>query len=161
MVQAKFSLVNRPLSPPAQTINEMGGNVPGGNFPSWENFPGRGGEFAGWKFSRWEFSWVLISQKPKSPSLSFHFFRLSLIRNSRCETFVKLTGKYLCQSLLSIKVADLRQKRLWHRSFPVNFPKVSIAPSNTSGRLLLFNEYLSWNQWKTINSLFKKKCNAN
>ena len=43
MVQAKFSLVNRPLSPPAQTINEMGGNVPGGNFPSWENFPGRGG----------------------------------------------------------------------------------------------------------------------
>ena len=44
MVQAKFSLVNRPLSPPAQTINEMGGNVPGGNFPSWENFPGRGGE---------------------------------------------------------------------------------------------------------------------
>ena len=53
MVQAKFSLVNRPLSPPAQTINEMGGNVPGGNFPSWENFPGRGGgEFAGWKISR-------------------------------------------------------------------------------------------------------------
>ena len=53
MVQAKFSLVNRPLSPPAQTINEMGGNVPGGEFSELGEFPrAGGGEFAGWKFSR-------------------------------------------------------------------------------------------------------------
>ena len=43
MVQAKFSLVNRPLSPPAQTINEMGGNVPGGEFSELGEFPRVGG----------------------------------------------------------------------------------------------------------------------
>ena len=42
--------------------------------------------------------------------------------------FTKSTGKLLCQSLLYNKVAGLRpatllQKRLLHRSFPVNFAK--------------------------------------
>ena len=31
----------------------------------------------------------------------------------------KFTGKYLCQSLFSLQL----KKRLWHRSFPVNFTK--------------------------------------
>ena len=40
--------------------------------------------------------------------------------------FTKLTGNHLCQSLFFNKVAGLRpatllNKRLWHRSFPVNF----------------------------------------
>ena len=48
MVQAKFSLVNRPLSPPAQTINEMGGNVPGGEFSELGEFPRAGGGGVCW-----------------------------------------------------------------------------------------------------------------
>ena len=42
------------------------------------------------------------------------------------KNFVKFTGKHLCQSLFSNKVAGLKpatllKKRLWHRCFPVNF----------------------------------------
>ena len=58
--------------------------------------------------------------------------------------FTKFTGKHLCQSLFFNKVAGLRpatllKKRLWHRCFPVNFPKFLRTPflQNTSGRLLL------------------------
>ena len=55
--------------------------------------------------------------------------------------FAKFTGKYLCQSLLFSKVASLRpatllKKRLWHRSFPVNFAKFLRTPS--------FTEQLRW-----------------
>ena len=58
--------------------------------------------------------------------------------------FAKFTGKHLCQSLFFNKVAGLRpatllKKRLWHRCFPVNFPKFLGTPflQNTSRRLLL------------------------
>ena len=36
------------------------------------------------------------------------------------KTFVKFTGKHLCQSL---RPPTLLKKRLWHRCFPVNFAK--------------------------------------
>ena len=45
------------------------------------------------------------------------------------KNFTKFTGKDLCQSLFSDKVAEFRAqtcnfiKRLWHRCFPVNFAK--------------------------------------
>ena len=46
------------------------------------------------------------------------------------ENFAKLTGKHLYQSLFFNKIAGLRpgtllKKRLWHRSFPVNFGEIS------------------------------------
>ena len=42
--------------------------------------------------------------------------------------FAKFTGKPLCQSLFFNRVAGMRpatlfKKRLWHKCFPVNFPK--------------------------------------
>ena len=59
-------------------------------------------------------------------------------------SFVKFTGKHLCQSLFFNKVAGFRpaillKKKLWHRCFPVNFAKLLRTPflQNTSGRLLL------------------------
>ena len=39
------------------------------------------------------------------------------------KNFAKFTGKYLCQSLFFNKFLTLSKKRLWHRYFPVNFPK--------------------------------------
>ena len=71
----------------------------------------------------------------------FHFqmtFGFWVIRSShqRCSVkkgflrdFTKFTGKHMCQSLFFNKVAGLRsasflKKRLWHRSFPVNFEKL-------------------------------------
>ena len=60
------------------------------------------------------------------------------------ENFTKLTGKYLCQSLVSNKVAGLRpatllKMRLWHRCFTVSFVKFLRAPflEKSFGRLLL------------------------
>ena len=54
--------------------------------------------------------------------------------------FRKVTGKHLCQSLFFNKFAGLRpatllEKRLWCRSFPVNFAKFLRTPfsQNTSG----------------------------
>ena len=52
----------------------------------------------------------------------------------RCSyKFTKFTEKHSCQSLFSNKVARLRpatllKKRLWHRSFPVNFVKFLRKP---------------------------------
>ena len=46
------------------------------------------------------------------------FSKKGVLRN-----FAKFTGKHLCQSPFFIKVAGLRQERLWHRCFPVNFAK--------------------------------------
>ena len=45
-----------------------------------------------------------------------------------CRNFTKFTGKYLCQSLFFSKVtglkpASLLKKRLWYRSYHVNFVK--------------------------------------
>ena len=55
--------------------------------------------------------------------------------------FAKFTGKHLCQSLFSNKVAGLRpatllKQRLWHRCFLVNFAKFLRTP--------FFIEYLWW-----------------
>ena len=68
-----------------------------------------------------------------------YFLRKVVLTN-----FAKLTGKHLCQSLFLNKVtghrpAILFKKRLWHRSFPVNFAKFLRTPfwQNTSGQLLL------------------------
>ena len=56
------------------------------------------------------------------------FCKKGVLRN-----FAKFTGKHLCQSLFSNKVADLRpttllKKRLWRRCFPVNFVKFLRTP---------------------------------
>ena len=73
-------------------------------------------------------------------------------RQQRCsvkrgvlKNFAKFTENHLCQSLFFNKVTDLRsaallKKRLWHRSFPLNFAKFLRIPFklNTSGRLLLW-----------------------
>ena len=55
--------------------------------------------------------------------------------------FAKFTGKHLCQSLFSNKVAGFRpatllKKRLWHRIFPVNF--------TNSLRTPFLTEHLRW-----------------
>ena len=55
--------------------------------------------------------------------------------------FAKFTGKHQCQSLFFSKVASLRpatllKKRLWHRSFTVNFAKFLRTP--------FFTEQLRW-----------------
>ena len=64
------------------------------------------------------------------------------------ENSTKCTGKHFCQSLFFNKVAGLKpatllKERLWHRCFPVNFGKFLRKSflQNTSGRLLLENEY--------------------
>ena len=48
------------------------------------------------------------------------FYKKGILRS-----FVKFTGKHLCQSLFLIKLqpqpVTLLKKRLWHRCFPVNF----------------------------------------
>ena len=65
---------------------------------------------------------------------------MNYLRLKRCfiikgvlKNFSKFTGKHLCQSLFSNKVAGLRpatlfKKRLWRRCFPVNFAKFLRAP---------------------------------
>ena len=72
--------------------------------------------------------------------------RIWSVRKGVLRTFVKLTGKHLCQGLLFNKVEGLSysrkkrlsKKRLWHRCFPVNFTEFQETPflQNTSGRLL-------------------------
>ena len=53
--------------------------------------------------------------------------------------FAKFAGKHLCQSIFFNKIAGpatLLKKRLWHRSFPVNFAQFP--------RTLFLTEYLGW-----------------
>ena len=54
----------------------------------------------------------------------------------------------MSQSLFFNKVAGLRPKRLWRRCFPVNFDKFLriIFLQNTSGRPILKNCLVNWNQ---------------
>ena len=64
------------------------------------------------------------------------FCQKSVFRN-----FAKFTGKHLCQTFYFNKVTGLRpailfKKRLWHRYFPVNFPKFLRTPFLT--------EHLRW-----------------
>ena len=66
------------------------------------------------------------------------FYKKGVLRN-----FVKFTGRHLCQSLYFNKVAatllatsffnkaTLLKKRLWCRSFPMNFAKFLRTPSLT------------------------------
>ena len=61
-------------------------------------------------------------------SLSEMFCKKGVLRNT-----AKFTGKHLCKSLFFNKVAGMRpatllKKRLWHRSFPVNFAKFLRTP---------------------------------
>ena len=76
------------------------------------------------------------------------FCKTGVLRN-----FAKFTGKHLRQSLLFNKVASLRlatllKKKLWHRSFPVNFAKILRTPFLT--------EHLWWlllyevNAWEVL-----------
>ena len=63
------------------------------------------------------------------------------VRKGVPRNFGKFTGKHLCQSLFFNKVVGLRpatllKKRLWHRCFPMNFPKFLRTPFLT--------EHLRW-----------------
>ena len=84
-----------------------------------------------------------MSKNAHGPETYFGPSQIYLIRSShrRCsikkyalKNFAKFTGKHLCQSLFFNK---LLKKRLWHRCFPVNFPKFSRTSylQNSSGRL--------------------------
>ena len=69
-------------------------------------------------------TFILKSQKQPTKV----FYKKFVRRN-----FPKLTGKHLCQSLFSNKVAGLRpatllKKKLWHMCFPLNFAKFSRTP---------------------------------
>ena len=75
-----------------------------------------------------------ISQWLSKLTFQIYFdLKSNCIRNShrRCSVkkgvfrnFTKFTGKNKCQSLFFlIKLQALLKKRLWHRSFPVNFAK--------------------------------------
>ena len=81
------------------------------------------------------FLWIICRSSHRRCSL-----RKGVLRN-----YVKFTGKHLCQSLLFNKVAGLRpatllKKKLWHRCFPMNFPKFLRTPflRKTSWPLLLY-----------------------
>ena len=53
--------------------------------------------------------------------------------------FLEISQNCARVSFLCLRPATLLKKRLWHRSFPVNFAKFLRTPflQNTSGRLLL------------------------
>ena len=55
------------------------------------------------------------------------------LQKGALKNFIKFTGKHMCQTLFSNKVARLRpagllKKRLWHRCFSVKFVKFSRTP---------------------------------
>ena len=59
--------------------------------------------------------------------------RRCYVKKGFLRNFPKFTGKHLCLSLFFNKVAGLSpktllKKRLWHRSFPVNFAKFLRTP---------------------------------
>ena len=67
------------------------------------------------------------------------------LRKGVLRSFLKVTGKHLCKSLLFNKVAGLRpatllKNKIWHRCFPINFAKFLRAHflRSTSGQLLLY-----------------------
>ena len=61
---------------------------------------------------------LLISETWSKINRGSH--RRSSIKTGVLNNFLPFTGKYMCQSLIFIKVAVLT---LWHRGFPVNFLK--------------------------------------
>ena len=88
--------------------------------------------------SCWRFTRILVTSGGfQSFSRRFLSQEISPFRSSRPEVFckkgvlrnfTKFTRKPLCQSLFFNKVTGLRSatllnNRLWHRCFPVNFPK--------------------------------------
>ena len=103
-----------------------------------------------------------------STSMGKACFIVNTVRSSlrRCSAkkgvlrnFTKFTRRHLCQSLIFNNVAGLRpatllKKGLWHKCFPVHFPKFPRTHflQNTSGRLLLYGDDL----W-TSASIFANK----
>ena len=81
------------------------------------------------------------------------------------KSFPKFTGKQPYQNLFFNKIAGIRpstllKKRLWHRSFSVNFEKLLkiTFSQNTSGRLLLGSpETAPKTYWSTINRFLNTK----
>ena len=82
--------------------------------------------------------WACSKHRSSRPEV---FCKKGVLRN-----FTKFTGRHLYQSLLFNKVAGLRpatllKKRLWHKSFPVNFVIFL--------RILFFIKYIWWLLLKT------------
>ena len=91
----------------------------------------------------------------KSPGILRGSHQRFSVRKGVLRNFAKLTGKHLCQSPFFNKVAGLSsttllKKRLWHRSFHMNFVKFLRAPllQNTPGRLLLNTSHSYGLPWK-------------
>ena len=95
--------------------------------------------------------WDLLSTTLSMNNIKINYFRRFTLKRQKqpsevflrrgvFRNFAKFTGKKLCQSLFLNKIADLRlatslKKRLWHKCFPVNFPKFLSTTfiQNTSG----------------------------
>ena len=82
-----------------------------------------------------EYLWRSISFQKQSTEV---FCKKGVLKH-----FAKFTGKHLCQSLFSNKVAALRlvyllKNRLWYRYFPVNSAKFSRTPFSKEHLWLLF-----------------------
>ena len=96
--------------------------------------------------SKMDFFMKIVTSKETIPLIrrfrSSH--RRCSLKNGVPKNFAKFARKNLCQCLFFNKVGGLRpatllKKRLWHRSFPVNFAKFlrTPFPQNTSRRLVL------------------------
>ena len=82
-----------------------------------------------------------ISNKVISMIIHRSSHRRCSVRKGFLRNCLKVTGKYLCQSLYFNKVgsATVLKKRLRRRCFPIDFAKFlrTVFLQNTSGRLLL------------------------
>ena len=73
-----------------------------------------------------------------------------LFRKGALESFAKSIGKNLCQSLFLIKACNFIKKRIWHRSFPVNFAKFLRTPifiEELWWLVFMFDRFLNMSLW--------------
>ena len=76
---------------------------------------------------------LLDMDKANGISIRRNSHRSCSVTKGVLRNFAKFKGKHLCQSL---RPATLLKKRLWHRSFPVNFAEFQRTP--------FFIEHLRW-----------------
>ena len=83
------------------------------------------------------------------------------VKKAFLTNFAKFTEKHLCQSLFFNKVAGLRpatlfKRRLWHKCFPVNFPKFlrTFLTEHLRWLLLIINPLKNVNKAKYLYQIF-------
>ena len=92
----------------------------------------------------------MVSSSNKQPSLimvircNIQKQPLEIFCEKRCSLKFHKIQSLFFNKVAGLRPATLLKKRLWYRSFPVNFVKVLRTPSlqNTSGRLLLNVNYV-------------------